>query len=77
MIHLYNDTCPHPPVRSNPSRLASSNVYGLGENEQHSYRHDINWRTWVGFNRSERERERERITVFVWFRIMADLLTAV
>ncbi len=32
-------------------RLPSSNVYGLGENEQPTYRHDMNWKTWVGYNR--------------------------
>ena len=33
------------------TRLPSENVYGLGENEQHSYRHDLNWKRWVGYAR--------------------------
>jgi hypothetical protein len=34
-----------------PTSLASTAVYGLGENEQKSYRHDLNWMTWVGYAR--------------------------
>lgn len=28
------------------TRLNSANVYGFGEHEHHSLRHDMNWRTW-------------------------------
>ena len=28
-------------------------VYGWGENEQHSFRHDINWRTWAIYARDQ------------------------
>ncbi len=35
-----------------PAKLASKNVYGLGENLQRTYRHDLTkWKTWVGYAR--------------------------
>ena len=33
------------------TNLPSTAVYGLGENEQPTYRHDLNWKTWTGFAR--------------------------
>eukprot|EP00094_Tigriopus_californicus_P002589 TCALIF_02501-PA protein Name:"Similar to Gaa Lysosomal alpha-glucosidase (Rattus norvegicus)" AED:0.10 eAED:0.10 QI:0/0.75/0.55/0.88/0.75/0.77/9/17/845 len=33
------------------SRLPSENVYGLGEHEQPSFKHDLNWKTWTMFAR--------------------------
>ncbi|XP_019619834.1 PREDICTED: sucrase-isomaltase, intestinal-like [Branchiostoma belcheri] len=33
------------------TRLASSNLYGLGEHVHRSYRHDLNWKTWPFFTR--------------------------
>lgn len=33
------------------ARLASNNVYGLGEHVHTQYRHDMNWRTWPIFTR--------------------------
>eukprot|EP00094_Tigriopus_californicus_P007397 TCALIF_07120-PA protein Name:"Similar to MGAM Maltase-glucoamylase, intestinal (Homo sapiens)" AED:0.12 eAED:0.12 QI:64/0.83/0.61/1/0.83/0.76/13/81/845 len=35
------------------TKLPSSNIYGLGENEQHSYKHDLNWKQWIGFARDQ------------------------
>lgn len=36
-----------------PARLASRNLYGLGENYQQRYRHDLKhgWRTWALYAR--------------------------
>lgn len=28
-------------------------MYGFGENEQPSYRHDMNWKTWSAFGRDQ------------------------
>ena len=37
-----------------PLRISSSAaVYGWGENEQHSFRHDLNWRTWAIYGRDQ------------------------
>ncbi|XP_066266381.1 sucrase-isomaltase, intestinal-like [Branchiostoma lanceolatum] len=33
------------------TRLASSNLYGLGEHVHRRYRHDLNWKTWPIFSR--------------------------
>uniref|UniRef100_A0AAR2KY95 Glycoside hydrolase family 31 TIM barrel domain-containing protein n=1 Tax=Pygocentrus nattereri TaxID=42514 RepID=A0AAR2KY95_PYGNA len=33
------------------AKLASDNVYGLGEHVHQNYRHDMNWRTWPIFTR--------------------------
>ena len=33
------------------TNLPSTAVYGLGENEQPTYRHDLQWKTWTGFAR--------------------------
>ncbi|XP_066266382.1 sucrase-isomaltase, intestinal-like [Branchiostoma lanceolatum] len=33
------------------TRLASSNLYGLGEHVHRRYRHDLNWKTWPFFTR--------------------------
>eukprot|EP00095_Tigriopus_kingsejongensis_P010472 maker-scaffold1269_size51662-snap-gene-0.10 protein:Tk10472 transcript:maker-scaffold1269_size51662-snap-gene-0.10-mRNA-1 annotation:"maltase- intestinal-like" len=35
------------------TKLPSTNVYGLGENEQYSYRHDLNWKRWVAYGRDQ------------------------
>ncbi|CAH1272390.1 MGAM [Branchiostoma lanceolatum] len=36
------------------TRLASSNLYGLGEHVHRRYRHDLNWKTWPIFSRGVR-----------------------
>ncbi|KAL7878317.1 hypothetical protein AOLI_G00092910 [Acnodon oligacanthus] len=33
------------------AKLASDNIYGLGEHVHQNYRHDVNWRTWPIFTR--------------------------
>ncbi|XP_030832940.1 sucrase-isomaltase, intestinal-like [Strongylocentrotus purpuratus] len=35
------------------TRLPSSNLYGFGESEHRSFRHDMNWRTWGLFARDQ------------------------
>lgn len=35
------------------TRLPSTNIYGLGESEHHSFRHDMNWITWGVFSRDQ------------------------
>ncbi|XP_072016807.1 sucrase-isomaltase, intestinal-like [Amphiura filiformis] len=35
------------------TKLPSSNVYGFGEHEHSSFRHDLNWRTWGMFSRDQ------------------------
>ena len=40
---VFSDQFIQLPFRISPTAA----VYGWGENEQHSFRHDINWRTWA------------------------------
>ena len=35
------------------SRLPSMDVYGIGENEHHSFRHNFNFKTWPLFARDQ------------------------
>ncbi|XP_071506103.1 maltase-glucoamylase-like [Diadema antillarum] len=35
------------------TRLPSSNIYGFGEHEHHSFKHDLNWQTWGMFSRDQ------------------------
>ena len=48
------------------TNLPSTFVYGLGENEQPTYRHDLNWKTWTGFARWDCNSISESTRVWEW-----------
>ena len=35
------------------AKLSTANVYGFGETEHHSLKHDMNWRRWTMWARDE------------------------
>lgn len=35
------------------TKLPSSNIYGFGEHEHESFRHDLNWKRWGSFARDQ------------------------
>ena len=46
---VFSDQFIQLPFRISPTAA----VYGWGENEQHSFRHDMNWRTWAIYARDQ------------------------
>jgi hypothetical protein len=35
------------------TKLDSSNLYGFGEHEHHTLRHDMNWKKWAMYSRDQ------------------------